>query len=67
MWKIIEEFEKRYLQWPESEIDLVFHNKEMVQAFIDLNLDEEGRYKPQFEENSKPSEGKVSPMRREKV
>jgi hypothetical protein len=55
MWKIVDTFEMRNLRWPESELDLVFKTREMAQAFIDLNLDEGGRFQPRSEEQAQTS------------
>jgi hypothetical protein len=49
MWNIVDTFECRHLQWPESGLDLVFRTRDMAQAFIDLNLDEEHRYQPELQ------------------
>jgi hypothetical protein len=61
MWKIVDTFERRYLQWPESEMDLVFPTQEVAQVFISLNLDEENRFQPEAAGNHGTVGGMASP------
>jgi hypothetical protein len=47
VWSVLDSFEVQLLRWPASGQMLQFLTREMAQAFIDFNLDEEHRFLPE--------------------
>ena len=54
MWNIVDTYELRNLQRPETLKDLLFPTREMAEAFVNLNLDEDNRYRPSLAVASGP-------------